>query len=497
MDIHRKRELRQVGFSRHLGHGSQSSRPAVQPKQPSVHARSARKRTSTARRIFNLFVLLGIASVCGIIVFLGYRSYKAVSSIIVSNSRSGKLPIISAESMDSLPIINWKKKKERINILVIGLDRWPRESAELARTDTNILVSINPEDRSVVMISIPRDLEVPYEQNGYTQYIKINAVHVYGGLNGAKGSGPAAVKQSVSDLLGIPIHYFVRVDFQGFRSLVDTIGGITVKVDKQLYDYEYPDEGTGYDPVKIEAGEQVMDGQTALKYARSRHSTDPAQASDLDRAARQQKVLIAIKEKMIATKWDLITDPVKLSKLLDTLKDYVLTDIRIEEMLQLADLAKEIDTSNSRKVVSVVLGAPYIYHEERAGKDWRFYPRDPIFQDIHTFVSETLDNPFLAQDIAAEGAFVRIENGTTSSGLASNLSLLLRTSYGMKMDTSRSAGRTDYTATEIQVINNSEFPATQAFLERYLGVVSYVPSELTAGEKADIIVIVGSDFVPK
>ena len=447
--------------------------------------------------VFNLLVLFCIAAVCGLIVFLGYKSFKAVSSIVVSNDRSGELPIIGATNMDSLPIINWKKKKERINILLIGLDRRPIELAENSRTDSNMLVSINPEDKSVVMISVPRDLEVPFEKNGYTSYVKLNAVHVWARQEGDKGSGPAAVKAAISNVLGVPIHYFVRIDFQGFRTLVDTIGGITVDVPTQLYDDEYPDDGNGYDKVRIEAGEQVMDGRTALQYARSRHAYDANLQGDLNRAQRQQQVMVAIKEKMISTKWDLLTDPVKLAKLLDTLKDNILTDMRIEEMLQLADLAREIDTGNPRKIASVVLGAPYIYYEPKEGKDWRFYPRDPTFQDIHNYVAETLENPFLLQDIAAEGAVVRIENGTTTAKLGSNLSQTLRVDFGMKMDTSTTADRTDYTRSEIQVINNGEFPATQAFLERYLGVQSYVPAELTAGEKADIIVIVGSDFSPK
>ena len=133
--------------------------------------------------------------------------------------------------------------------------------------------------------------------------------------------------------MGIPIHYWVKIDFDGFKDLVDAIGGIDINVEKAIYDPNYPKDGTYlYEPFSISAGQQHLDGNTSLKYARSRYTT-----SDFDRADRQQQIIYAIKEKALQT--ETILNREKISQILESLKNNIETNITIKELLTLGSLA--------------------------------------------------------------------------------------------------------------------------------------------------------------
>jgi len=453
---------------------------------------------SVARRLIVLFVLLAVIIGGGVLAFVVFKSIQASSTIFVSNQRSGDGEYaISNQYADSdLPILSWERRKERINILALGLDRRAHERPENTRTDTMMVMSIDPEDMTVSMISIPRDLEILYENpNGGRQRVRINAVHVHGSVSGDKGSGSAAAKKAVSELLGIPVHYFVRVDFSGFERVVDELGGITIDVQHRLYDYQYPDENYGYDPIRIEPGVRVMDGNLALKYARSRYAIDAIQAGDLARSRRQQEVIVAIKEKAIASRWGLISNPVRIAAMLDTLKDNILTDIQLEEMAELAKITQKIDTANPRKVSSMVIGPPEIYHEDRPGSGWRFYMRDPSGKEIQKLVAEFLADPFIRDDILKEEAFVRFENGTSVAGVASDVGLKLRQSHAIKTESPANADSNEYKRTIIYDNSRGTKPQTVGFLERYFNVSRTVQTEIFPGETADIVVIVGQDYL--
>lgn len=493
----KKRRLTQVGYAKSadtIKHPASRDRLGKINGKPK-HIDSA---FSVARRLMVLFVLLAVIVGGGALAFVVYKSIQASSTIFVSNQRSGdgEYAIDNQNADSDLPILSWEKRKERINILALGLDRRAHERPENTRTDTMMVMSIDPEDMSVSMVSIPRDLEVTYEYpNGGSQRIRINAVHVYGSVSGDKGSGPAASKKAVSALLDIPIHYFVRVDFSGFERVVDELGGITLDVQTRLYDYQYPDNNYGYDPIRIDPGVQVMDGETALKYARSRYAIDAAQAGDLARSRRQQEVLVAIKEKAIASRWGLISNPVRIAAMLDTLKDNILTDIQLEEMAELAKIAQQIDTANPRKVASMVLGPPEIYHEDRPGSGWRFYLRDSTGKEVQNLVAEFLADPFVKQDILQEEAFVRFENGTTVTGVASDVSLELRQSHGIQTETPVNADSNEYERTIIYDNSLGTKPQTVSFLERYFNVSRTVREEIFPGETADIVVVIGQDYL--
>ena len=173
---------------------------------------------------------------------------------------------------------------QRTNILLLGLDRRPDEPTTASRSDTMILLTVYPQARYVGMLSIPRDLYVTQQDGGLD---RINTAYFYGEL-ALTGSGPAMAMQVVQSNFGITVNRYVRIDFAGFVRIIDAMGGIDINVPNPLVDYEYPTYDYGTTTVAFDAGQQHMDGERALAYARIRHGS-----SDLQRAGRQQLVLTA------------------------------------------------------------------------------------------------------------------------------------------------------------------------------------------------------------
>lgn len=220
-----------------------------------------------------------------------------------------------------------------VNILLLGLDS-RNDPSEGIRSDTLILVSIDQGAKKASMLSIPRDLWVDIPGYGKN---RINAAYSLGDQNKPGQGGPPLVKETIARNFGIPIHYFAQVDFEGFREIVDSIGGITIDIKKPLIDAEYPTEDYGYKRVFIPAGLQFLNGETALEYARSRHSD-----SDLGRNQRQQDVLLAVREKGVNL--GLLTN----DKLISALQHAIKTDLQWNDILGLAQTAIGMDKANIR-----------------------------------------------------------------------------------------------------------------------------------------------------
>ncbi len=230
----------------------------------------------------------------------------------------------------------------RVNLLLLGIDQ--RESREgYWRTDSMIIMTIDPQEKSVGLISVPRDLWVPIW--GYDIQNRINTAHYYGDVYNYPGGGPALARDTAAYNLGIPIHHYVRLNFTAFEKLIDEIGGIDIYAEKAINDPSYPDEGTGYDPFYLSAGQHHLDGKTALKYARSRHGT-----GDFDRAKRQQEVILAARDQVV--KLDqlprlIVNGP----QILSALGDAVRTDLSFDQAVQLAQIINDIPREAYRTAV--------------------------------------------------------------------------------------------------------------------------------------------------
>ena len=212
-----------------------------------------------------------------------------------------------------------EKLNERINVLLLGIDDGDSEAAESEpkRTDAIILLSFDPKQNQVAELSIPRDTKVILP--GHKDPDKINAAFAYGGA--------VMAKQTVANLLRVPIHYYCLADWRGFIDVVNLIGGVDIYVDKDMY-YEDPYANLVID---IKHGYQHMDGETAGKYVRFRKD----ELGDIGRVQRQQKFLKAAAEQMFS-----VQNVTKISSLLATLDKYIQTDLNTLTMLKAANSFK-------------------------------------------------------------------------------------------------------------------------------------------------------------
>lgn len=250
---------------------------------------------------------------------------------------------------------------DRINILILGMGGAQHEGPYL--TDTIILVSIKPSTKQTSLLSIPRDLYVPIPNYGWRKINSANAL----GVAESKDGGLLTSKV-VSNIFDLPIHYWVRVDFNLFKDMIDELGGIEIEVEQGFTDNQFPGANFSYRVVSFEKGLQTMDGEKALQFARSRHGTN-GEDSDFARAKRQQKILYAIKTKF--ENEDIISQPRKIWGFYNALKDNLSTNLDLSQSIRLAKLIAEVK-----------------------------------YEDIVTSVIETGPNGPLKSEITLQGAFI-------------------------------------------------------------------------------------------
>jgi LCP family protein required for cell wall assembly len=246
--------------------------------------------------------------------------------------------------------------EERLNVLVVGIDT--RRGHDATLSDTMMLASIDPVLGNATLISIPRDLvDVPLG-NGNVFGPKLNSLYGYAKRHPDEfPDGPMrALQDAVGALLDVRVQYYAEADFKGFIELVDAVGGVEVKVAKTLVDERYDGFGIGERGLRIEKGRQVLDGATALAYARVRHAVGE---SDFTRQHRQQEIVVALKRRLMEG-GSLFT---RLPALLQTLGRYVRTDLPPSLLPELAALA---DSARSADVTSVVIERPLVKGTSRA-----------------------------------------------------------------------------------------------------------------------------------
>ena len=244
--------------------------------------------------------------------------------------------------------------RERLNILLMGVDSGGKRAHAL--TDTLIVVSLDPVGRHVSMISIPRDMVNVPLGDGKTFAPKINSLLEFGDRNPRTfpGGGTKALERAVGALLGIPIHYYAKVDLGGFVRMVNAVGGVDINVLRPLSDPNYGGYGVG-PGWSVTRGLHHFDGANALAYARIRKAEGE---SDFTRAERQQEVLVAIRN--AAVKGNLVF---RLTDRLDAVGATVRTDLPAERLPALAALAEEIGGANTTRVV---IRAPLVHGSSNA-----------------------------------------------------------------------------------------------------------------------------------
>lgn len=278
-------------------------------------------------------------------------------------------------SFNPLEIQPWNGN-ERFTLVVMGLDNRPGEEGS-CRSDTIMVMSIDPVQKRIGILSIPRDIYVDVPPNfGLRQ---INQICTIGNLN--LNNGPELVMQTIQYNFGIPIHDYLMIDFFSFIKFIDHIGGVDMVIENTIDDPEYPDMYYGFDPFYLEAGLQHLDGETALKYARSRHTSA---GGDLDRAARQQRLIFAIREKVL--NFNLLDELLaNAPQIWQDLEAGIDTGLEFEQLLALIVFARDVSTTN---MLSGVVSSEYVigYQTEWG---WALVPRrDSLVQLMTTVFGE-------------------------------------------------------------------------------------------------------------
>lgn len=374
--------------------------------------------------------------------------------------------------------------RDRVNVLLMGIGGAGHEGPQL--TDTILLASYQPSTGKVGLLSIPRDMAVTIP--GYGER-KINGANAYGEA-AASGSGPRLASTVVEQTFGQPVDYYVRVDFDGFAKLIDTLGGLDVYVDHSFVDVNYPilgkeDTNCGsvetaspgaesamqpvygcrFESLSFREGWNHMDGSTALKYVRSRHGTN-GEASDFARSRRQQKIILAVKDKVLSA--GTLLNPVRLNELRDTLQKNIATNFETWELLRLAQVFNGFDTSKlSTRVLDASDDSP-LYATSLNGAyvllpkndDWR-----PI-RDAATRIFEATAEVAVAPKPKPAFARVEVQNGTTVAGLALSISRQL-SSQGYDVVKISNAAERGYDHTVIYDLTDGKGSETLQQLQEY------------------------------
>jgi polyisoprenyl-teichoic acid--peptidoglycan teichoic acid transferase len=381
----------------------------------------------------------------------------------------------------------------RINVLLLGTGGGNHDGPDL--TDTILVASIDPVNKNASLVSLPRDLWVA--PNG-TSYGKINAVYAnakYKALaqnpqdkEGAERAGIAAIQTTATQVLGVPINYYIMVDFLAFKQAVDAVGGVDMVVPENLAVTERLwDETTGKNYyLNVPAGPQHFDGQRALFFTRSRHTS---LRGDFDRTERQRLFIAALSQKILSA--GTYTNPVKLSQLMSAFGDHVATDFSVKDALRMMTISKGISTD---KLISVGLADPpnAVVRTGMIGASSVVMPIAGIgdYSAIQAYVRNKLKDPYLSQ----ENAGILVLNGTDTMGLAGIKSDQLKT-YGYNVLAVGDAPTSAYPKTQIIDLTNGKKPFTKNYLEKRFKVkaTTKLPEATIQTQGADFVIILGQN----
>jgi polyisoprenyl-teichoic acid--peptidoglycan teichoic acid transferase len=422
-------------------------------------------------------LLVVIALVAAVVIFpgVGLIALNAIQRLIeqVSPRNSSAAPLV----VDQLA--KWEGQA-RITILVLGIDQRPNEDPSIARTDTMILLTLDPQTQSAGMMSIPRDLFVPMPDG---RQDRINTAHVYG--------GPQFAMKTVEFNFGIPIQHYARINFRAVEELITLLGGIDVYNDQEINDPTFPDSNYGYDPFYLPAGFQHLDGKTALKYARTRHGA----GDDYGRMRRQQQVIMALREKLVST--DAATKLLpNMPTLLRSLSSAIDTDLSATQIVQLALYVK--DNIPKERIAQAAI-------DERATQPWTTPQGASVLIPIRDKVRdlrETFYNPpqlpggvaATVEAVEPNTGRIALQNGTQQVGLAGGAKVYLE-GKGYLIDSVSDAPQV--TAKTIVV----SYHRRAGFVQRLVAELG-VPAEAVVeaydpNNPLDAVVLLGDDYVGK
>lgn len=386
---------------------------------------------------------------------------------------------------DQMP--TWEDPR-RLTVLLMGVDQRSSEfdTENAHRTDTMILVQVDPVNKTIGMLSIPRDLYVRIP--GF-QSARVTTANYLGDLNELPGGGPQLAMDTVRSNLGVTVDKYVRINFEVFTRVVDILApdGVEVCVDESIYDPDYPDEGFGTIEVRFEPGCQAMNTERLLQYARTRAT----EGGDFDRNRRQQQVIRALQKHLLSV-GGVTRFATQIPNLYRELSASYKTNLSLEEVLALASLVSQIPDD---RISSGTINALHVTFGETADGQQILLPRQNALADAVQQAFDPPRNLTLAEyreRAEGENARIVVYNNTTIRGLAGDTREWL-TGRGVTVET---VGNIDppQDVTAITIRDYTGKPNTA----RYLAALMGLPSEaiIPGGDgltSADIMIVVGSD----
>ena len=457
------------------------------------------KMDNTSRILLIAFAAIGLL----LAVFAGIFMYNTVKAWSItalpgapvgnldSKAGSGDVPELDIKSDTGPEPKSWDGKS-RVNILFLGLDATDQRALMEPgprMSDTMILVTIDPLSQTLGALSIRRDLWVNIP--GY-DYHKINKAHFIGEGNRLPGGGAGLAVATVEQFLGVPIHFYAKVDFNTFVKVIDEIQGVKLEIKEPIL----ADWGANGNNFWLEPGEYTLPGTYALAYARYRGSD----AGDIDRGDRQMQVMMAIRDRILDFK--MLPNLIKRAPALyKDVSDGVQTNMTFDQAIQMLVLITKIPRENFRTFnITYEHAAPEMISTETEGMQYILRPfpdrirelRDQVFASqgvaAAPVVMESSDPLQLA---LAENARVSVYNGTNVSGLAESTGNYLTTQGLNVVEMASSAEPYAYTT----LIIHSATPYTLAYLSRIMQVPSTrIFNQFNPDSATDISIFLGNDW---
>lgn len=371
----------------------------------------------------------------------------------------------------------------RVTMLLMGLDFRDWEAGETPRSDTMILLTVDPLSKTAGMMSVPRDMWVNIPGSGYA---KINTAYFIGASQKLPGGGPGLAMETVEDFIGVPIQYYAQIDFYAFERFIDEMGGLDMHIKE---DITVDPLGPG-NTVTLKPGVQTLSGGVALAYARMRYT----EGGDFDRSKRQQEVIMAIRDQVMNFNM-LPTLIARSPALYQELADGIHTNLTLQQTIQLAYLAQQIDPANIKR--GVITPDMVVFGKSPDGLDIMKPIPDKIriLRDEIFSTGGPLSPAAVASDPAelakAEQARIQIQNGTQTAGLAGRTSEYFR-SLGLNVTGEANADRV-YSQTVL--IDYSGKPYTLSQLKDVMKVdPGNIFSRFDPNAQVDVVVILGEDW---
>jgi LCP family protein required for cell wall assembly len=399
---------------------------------------------------------------------------------------SSQLLGIDTEFIESVPIPGgvltpWDGTG-RVTILVMGLDYRDWSAGEgPSRTDTMMLLTLDPLNNTAGILSIPRDLwvSIPGFENG-----RVNTAHFLGEAYQMPGGGPGLAVKTVEQLLGVEINYYAQIDFGSFIRFVDELGGVKVDLPKKI-----KIDPIAGDPVKLKPGRQVLNGELALAYARARYTS----GGDFDRALRQQQVIFGIRERLLKPD-DLSLLISKAPALYYEIAEGMQTNMTLEELIRLALIAQKVPEENiSQRAISA---QEVIFAESPDGQSVLVPLPEKIreLRDEIFLVNTGTLGPMLPgtsqERMVAEGARLALLNGSLVDGLASQTQAYLQLQGANVVEISNGQF-TDHT----MILDYTGNPHTTQYLMELFNVLpEYYDLQYDPNNPVDVVITLGADW---